>query len=260
MDEQIKMMRGIIAVCYGAGMLALIIAAVSSDQWAVKGAAVAAIILFSFAAYAARRYVRLSIMGIKLKKDADHVYKYRLRRHDWMNDLQLIFAYVKMKKLDKLLGCVENIQKKLEQEGQLLRLGLPFVEQSLLAFASKHPDVPIDVKADERLLSERADEAAVALAKYSDVIEAFLRQCDLAASNAEEQSSRRVKLSIQLGSSEQADYFELALKTNFNLAPMAEYIERLGRNRRGLMKTHEIANGEHTLVMRLHFPYQTLAG
>jgi stage 0 sporulation protein B (sporulation initiation phosphotransferase) len=51
-------------------------------------------------------------------------------RHDWMNDIQLLFGYVKLKKYDRLDDCMDKIRNKVLQESNITKLGIP----SLIAF------------------------------------------------------------------------------------------------------------------------------
>jgi stage 0 sporulation protein B (sporulation initiation phosphotransferase) len=51
-------------------------------------------------------------------------------RHDWMNDIQLLFGYVSLKKYDKLDDCMDKIRTKALQESCIAKLGIP----SLVAF------------------------------------------------------------------------------------------------------------------------------
>jgi stage 0 sporulation protein B (sporulation initiation phosphotransferase) len=51
-------------------------------------------------------------------------------RHDWMNDIQLLFGYISLKKYDKLDECMDKIRSKVLQESSAAKLGIP----SLIAF------------------------------------------------------------------------------------------------------------------------------
>jgi stage 0 sporulation protein B (sporulation initiation phosphotransferase) len=51
-------------------------------------------------------------------------------RHDWMNDIQLLFGYISLKKYDKLDDCMDKIRTKVLQESCTAKLGIP----SLVAF------------------------------------------------------------------------------------------------------------------------------
>lgn len=47
------------------------------------------------------------------------------QRHDWINDLQLLYGYIRLQKYDRLLGCVETIKERMEEESRIARLGIP---------------------------------------------------------------------------------------------------------------------------------------
>lgn len=47
------------------------------------------------------------------------------QRHDWMNDLQLVYGYVRLKKFDKLPECVETIKERMAEESRIAKLGVP---------------------------------------------------------------------------------------------------------------------------------------
>lgn len=47
------------------------------------------------------------------------------RRHDWMNDLQLISGYMQLGKLDKLQTCIKDMLRRGSSEGHYLRISHP---------------------------------------------------------------------------------------------------------------------------------------
>lgn len=47
------------------------------------------------------------------------------RRHDWMNDLQLISGYMQLEKMDKLQACVKEMMRRGSEEGTYLRIAHP---------------------------------------------------------------------------------------------------------------------------------------
>lgn len=55
-------------------------------------------------------------------------------RHDWLNDLQLIFGYAKLKKYDNLEAFLDKIKDKLEQESMIARLDVPSLTLDLISF------------------------------------------------------------------------------------------------------------------------------
>lgn len=55
-------------------------------------------------------------------------------RHDWLNDLQIVFGYVKLKKYDNLERFLDKIKDKLEQESMIARLDVPSLTLDLISF------------------------------------------------------------------------------------------------------------------------------
>jgi len=51
-------------------------------------------------------------------------------RHDWMNDLQVLYGYIRLQKQDKTIEYVDKIRERMANESSISRLGLP----SLISF------------------------------------------------------------------------------------------------------------------------------
>lgn len=51
-------------------------------------------------------------------------------RHDWMNELQVLFGYARLGKLDKIIGYVDKIRDRMAVESAVSKLGAP----SLISF------------------------------------------------------------------------------------------------------------------------------
>lgn len=66
-------------------------------------------------------------------------------RHDWMNDLQILYGYIKMNKQDKAIQCVENIKVKTEKERALAGLGILSFVQFLQSFRTTTTELELDV-------------------------------------------------------------------------------------------------------------------
>lgn len=69
-------------------------------------------------------------------------------RHDWMNDLQVLYGYIRMNKPDKVSHFVERIRDRMAMESVYSKLGEPalvFYIQSLRTFSSVfHADVRVE--------------------------------------------------------------------------------------------------------------------
>lgn len=46
-------------------------------------------------------------------------------RHDWMNELQILYGYIQLGKLDKSVACVERIKERMALESKISKLGIP---------------------------------------------------------------------------------------------------------------------------------------
>lgn len=55
-------------------------------------------------------------------------------RHDWMNDLQVLFGYVRLQKYDKLAPYLERIKSKLGEESQISNIGNASLSLLLLSY------------------------------------------------------------------------------------------------------------------------------
>ncbi|WP_284637909.1 Spo0B domain-containing protein [Paenibacillus silviterrae] len=69
-------------------------------------------------------------------------------RHDWMNDIQILFGYVKLKKYDKLTDLMEKIKEKVQQESYISKLGVPSLIMALLSFKCEVKELKLDVSMD----------------------------------------------------------------------------------------------------------------
>lgn len=77
-------------------------------------------------------------------------------RHDWMNDLQILYGYIQLGKHDKLLDCVGRIKERMLIEGKIAKLGIPSLVFYLQSFRTTGSNVELEVNiADDLHLSGR---------------------------------------------------------------------------------------------------------
>lgn len=55
-------------------------------------------------------------------------------RHNWLNDLQLIFGYVKLKKYDQLENFMDKLREKIEDESSISRIAIPSLALDLMSY------------------------------------------------------------------------------------------------------------------------------
>lgn len=75
----------------------------------------------------------------------------QLRRHDWMNDIQVLYGYVKLNRKDYILGCMEKINAKLHEESALGKLGSPSLELTILSFKTESPQLEMNFYIDREV-------------------------------------------------------------------------------------------------------------
>lgn len=72
-------------------------------------------------------------------------------RHDWMNDLQVLYGYIQLGKIDKLADCVGRIKVRMEIESKISRLGIPSLVFYLQTFREVNRSVHLDVEIEDDL-------------------------------------------------------------------------------------------------------------
>lgn len=72
-------------------------------------------------------------------------------RHDWMNEIQLLFGYIKLKKYDKLDGLMEKIRIKVQTESLVAKLGVPELVVYLFSFQTEAKNVLLNVHMEQEI-------------------------------------------------------------------------------------------------------------
>ena len=85
--------------------------------------------------------------------DADELFVQTINRlrHDWMNDVQVLYGYLKLKKYDKMNDYVETIVQKMIRESLISRLGIPSLVVYLQSFRAVCSSVELQVELPEPL-------------------------------------------------------------------------------------------------------------
>ncbi|MGO4538117.1 Spo0B domain-containing protein [Paenibacillus sp. 2TAB19] len=74
-------------------------------------------------------------------------------RHDWMNDLQVLYGYIRLQKLDKTVDYMEKIREKMGNESSIGRLGSPSLVSFIQSFRTMTNalELEVDVKGEIQL-------------------------------------------------------------------------------------------------------------
>lgn len=66
-------------------------------------------------------------------------------RHDWMNELQILYGYIQLGKLDKSVQCVERIKERMLQDSKISKLGIPSLVLYLHSYRTFNTGLQLDV-------------------------------------------------------------------------------------------------------------------
>ncbi|MFU1797226.1 Spo0B domain-containing protein [Paenibacillus azoreducens] len=70
-------------------------------------------------------------------------------RHDWMNDLQILYGYIRLGKIDKAVECVERIKERMNQESKISKLGIPSLVFFLQSFRTNGSNLELEIAVDQ---------------------------------------------------------------------------------------------------------------
>ncbi|WP_051318200.1 Spo0B domain-containing protein [Cohnella thermotolerans] len=91
-----------------------------------------------------RRYARLlELMQHSAVETLSH------HRHDWMNELQILYGYLRLGKPDKAIAVVERIRGRMEQDSRISHLGEPKLAAFLLSFRTTCDTMRLEVEVED---------------------------------------------------------------------------------------------------------------
>lgn len=97
-------------------------------------------------------------------------------RHDWMNDLQVLYGYIRMGKHERSVQYVERIKERVLEESRVAKLGVPSLVFYLQSFRTCSGDLQLSVHVEDQLQLETAISPEDGESLASAVIE-FLDAC-----------------------------------------------------------------------------------
>ncbi|MBO9598097.1 MAG: Spo0B domain-containing protein [Cohnella sp.] len=81
-------------------------------------------------------------------------------RHDWMNELQVLYGYLRLNKPDKAVDVVDRIRVRMEHDSRLSHIGNPKLSIYFLSFRTMCDSMRLEVVTEEGLqLGRTPDEA-----------------------------------------------------------------------------------------------------
>lgn len=76
-------------------------------------------------------------------------------RHDWMNELQIMYGYLRLNKPDRATEIVERIRERMDNESRISGLGHAELSMFLLSFRTTCDQMRLDVQVQEGLSLDR---------------------------------------------------------------------------------------------------------
>ncbi|WP_158602291.1 Spo0B domain-containing protein [Cohnella endophytica] len=86
-------------------------------------------------------------------------------RHDWMNELQILYGYLRLNKPDKAVDVVDRIRARMEQDSRISQIGVTELASFLLSFRTVCDTMRLDVDIQDGLYLDRMPYAAEKLSK-----------------------------------------------------------------------------------------------
>jgi stage 0 sporulation protein B (sporulation initiation phosphotransferase) len=86
-------------------------------------------------------------------------------RHDWMNELQILYGYLRLNKLDKAVDVVDRIRVRMEHDSKLSQIGIPELSTFLLSFRTVCDTMRLEVDIQAGLHLDRLPYEAEELSK-----------------------------------------------------------------------------------------------
>jgi stage 0 sporulation protein B (sporulation initiation phosphotransferase) len=76
-------------------------------------------------------------------------------RHDWMNELQILYGYLRLNKLDRAVEVVDRIRVRMDHDSKLSQLGSPELATFLLSFRVVCDSMRLEVEVQDGLHLDR---------------------------------------------------------------------------------------------------------
>lgn len=95
-------------------------------------------------------------------------------RHDWMNDVQVLFGYIQLKKYEKLLAYINKIIEQMRRESLISKLGIPFLVAYLISFRASTNALVLHVRLEQEIQLVKLGEQGIRVAQLIvDLVEAY---------------------------------------------------------------------------------------
>lgn len=173
-----------------------------------------------------------------------------LQRHEWMNDIQLLFGYVQMKKWDKLKDHVEWIKEKAAQESKLFKLGVPHLIVYLYTFEAASGTMKLEVELEQEIHLDELDlDVAPVAASILKVVDLFARSSSAGSDNC---------MTLIIYSEDGSLFVQFEFTGNYDLLRIRrEYQRWFGTKQRQEWSHAQSQEHPEWATLTLQFPYRS---
>ncbi|MFC5700493.1 Spo0B domain-containing protein [Cohnella faecalis] len=128
--------------------------------WREAGWSLILFVVWTIAAAAAavaleRRHGREQTIRMREHSNRTLIRTLSHHRHDWLNELQLVYGYLRMSKSDKAVGVVERIRERMNHDSKVTHLGSPELIAYFLTFRTLCNTMRLDVEVEEGIYLDR---------------------------------------------------------------------------------------------------------
>lgn len=106
--------------------------------------------------YAASRNIRIRYEEMLDHARASVIQTLSHHRHDWMNELQVLYGYLRLNKPDKAVAIVDRIRTRMDHDSRLSHFGNPKLSIYLLSFRTMCNTMRLDVEVQDGLQLDRS--------------------------------------------------------------------------------------------------------
>lgn len=136
--------------------ISLLLPAASLFVWRAEWWPVVAFVLWSALTivvwvWSERKEQRTRLIRIERACQTASIRTLNHHRHDWMNDLQVLFGYIRMNKQERAVQYIEGIRERMAAESRIARLGEPSLITYLQSFRTMTHSMQLIVDIDGEL-------------------------------------------------------------------------------------------------------------
>jgi stage 0 sporulation protein B (sporulation initiation phosphotransferase) len=170
-------------------------------------------------------------------------------RHDWMNDIQLLFGYISLKKYDKLDGCMDKIRTKALEESCIAKLGIPSLVASFISFRLYYHALTLELEMEQDI------NLASLPIEHENVSQFVQRTIQLFNAQAEPLDDRSNGLSVQFELESDALLFDLVYQGGYQEKALQQGIKAMMNSVTARFATIEEEYTVNKAVLTIRLPF-----